>query len=39
MTGPSVSLSNVGLKYADNIILQNISAEFENAKCHVIMGP
>lgn len=38
MTGPSVSLSNVGLKYADNIILQNISAEFESAKCHVIMG-
>ena len=39
MPGPSISLNGVGLKYGDNLILQDIQTQFEAGQCHVIMGP
>ena len=37
--GPSISLSNVALRYENNIVLQDISVSLDAGKCHVIMGP
>ncbi|MGF1695287.1 metal ABC transporter ATP-binding protein [Vibrio lamellibrachiae] len=39
MLGPSISISNLSLKYDDNIILDGITTSFEEGRCHVIMGP
>ncbi|HDM8232465.1 TPA: metal ABC transporter ATP-binding protein [Vibrio campbellii] len=39
MSGPSISLDGVSLKYGDNLILQGIQTQFEAGQCHVIMGP
>jgi zinc transport system ATP-binding protein len=39
MSGPSISLDGVSLKYGDNLILQGIQTQFEAGHCHVIMGP
>ncbi|AUI88635.1 ABC transporter ATP-binding protein [Vibrio azureus] len=37
--GPSIVLKNLSLNYGEHLILQDISANFEAGKCHVIMGP
>ena len=37
--GPSISLNDVGLRYENNIVLQDISVSLDAGKCHVIMGP
>ncbi|MGF1761500.1 metal ABC transporter ATP-binding protein [Photobacterium sagamiensis] len=39
MVGPAIRLQNVGLKYGDNIILQDINHELSAGKSHVVMGP
>lgn len=39
MRGPSISISDLALKYDDNIILDGLSTSFESGQCHVIMGP
>ena len=37
--GPAIRLQNVGLKYGDNVILEDISHYLAAGQCHVIMGP
>ncbi len=39
MQGPSISISNLGLQYDDNVILDGITTSFGAGQCHVIMGP
>ncbi|MEF1310636.1 metal ABC transporter ATP-binding protein [Vibrio mytili] len=39
MTGPSIILNSVSLRYGEHVILQDITARFEAGKCHVVMGP
>ena len=39
MSGPSISLDGVTLRYGDNLILQQIQTQFEAGRCHVLMGP
>ncbi len=37
--GPSISLNKLSLKYANNLVLEDINHTLAAANCHIIMGP